>query len=86
MWYDSISLFHLVYGVVGGDARAAEKWFACLLSKKWHRDYLEMVVFVCLWMSLAVVSSGTLLLKVQRAKRTQRKTGERQTVNNAEIW
>ena len=49
------------------DARAEEKCLACLLAKKWHRYYSEMVQFVSSWMSLEVVSSNTLLLKMYQA-------------------
>ena len=52
-------------GVAKDDARAVEKHLVCLLYKKWHREYSEMIGFVHLQMSFVVVKSNNLLLKVQ---------------------
>ena len=50
---------------VGGDARMAEKRLTCLLAKKWHEEYLEIVGFVRSQMSLVFVKSITLLLELK---------------------
>ena len=48
------------------DVRADEKRLVCLLVNKCHREYLEMVGFVCSQMSPEVMRPKILLLKGKR--------------------
>ena len=61
------SLFYIVVGMVGEDMRAAKKRLLFLLDKKWHQGYSDMVGFVPLWMSLAVVRLNNFPLKGHQA-------------------
>ena len=61
-------LVYLVDGLPGQRAKAAEKRLAALLASKWDRPYSDVMNFVRVRMSLAVVRSNTLLLRTERAK------------------
>ena len=63
---DFTALVYLVYGIVGEDVRDLEKRPTCLLAKKCHMEYYEMVGLVQSRMSLAMVRSNTILIKVYR--------------------
>ena len=65
---DFVPLVYLVDGLPGQRAKAAEKRLAALLASKWDRPYSDVMNFVRVRMSLAVVRSNTLLLRTERAK------------------
>ena len=54
--------------IPGAEALAAQKRLAALLSYKLKREYSEMCGFVRARMSLAIVRSNSLLLRVPRDK------------------
>ena len=58
-------------GIPGAEALAAQKRLAALLSYKLKREYSEMCCFVRARMSLAIVRSNSLLLRVPRNKRAR---------------
>ena len=60
---DFMPLLYSVYEMVGDGVMLKVKTLAFLLAKKGHQEYSEMVEFVRLWMSLAVVGSNNFLLK-----------------------
>ena len=65
----------LVYSVDGmacKEALAFKKWVASMLARKWTRPYSEMVGFVCIRMSLAIICFTTMLLCGARAGRAWR--------------
>jgi hypothetical protein len=69
----------LAYSVCGlpcEAAVAAEKRLGGLLSRKWERNYSEMVGFIRQRMSLAIVRSNTLLLRGERANTWRRRAAE----------
>ena len=55
-------------GIPGAEALAAQKRLAALLSYKLKQEYSEMCGFVRARMSLAIVRSNSLLLRVPRDK------------------
>ena len=55
-------------GIPGAEAVAAHKRLAALLSYKLNREYSEMCGFVRARMSLAIVRSNSLLLRIPRVK------------------
>ena len=61
-------LAYSVDGLPGKRAKAAEKRLAALLAAKWDRPYSDVMNFVRVRMSLAVVRSNTLLMRTERAK------------------
>ena len=54
--------------IPGAEALATKKRLAALLSYKLKREYSEMCGFVWARMSLAIVRSNSLLLRVPRGK------------------
>ena len=66
---DFTPLVYSVEGIPGRDARGAEKNLARLLSHKWRRPYSQMVQYVRVRMSIAVVRSNSLLIRGSRNKR-----------------
>ena len=63
---DFTYLFYLGDGMAREDTRALEKQISCIISKKWHKEYSEMVGFVRSCLYLEVVRYNALLLKGQR--------------------
>ena len=51
-------------GILGAEALAAHKRLAALLSYKMKREYSEMCVFMRARMSLEIVGSNSLILRV----------------------
>ena len=70
---DFTALVYSVDGLACGTARAAEKRLAGLLAAKWQRNYSEMVNYIRVRMSLAIVRSNTLLLRGDRANSWRRR-------------
>ena len=58
---DFCPLVYSVDGIPGRGTRAAEKYLAKMLAYKWNRPYMEMVHYVQVRMSVAVVCSNSLL-------------------------
>ena len=58
---DFCPLVYSVDVIPGRDDKAAEKQLAKLLSGKWNRPYSQMVHYVRVKMSVAVVCSNSLL-------------------------
>ena len=67
---DFVPLVYLVDGLPDQQARAAERRLAAMLASKWDQPYSDTMNFVRVWMSLAVVRLGTLILRTERAKST----------------
>ena len=65
-------MVYSVDGIAGREARSAEKRLASALAEKWKREYLEMVFYVRVWMSLAVVKANSLLIRVSCDTQKQR--------------
>ena len=63
---DFTPLVYSVDGMPGKLARAAERRLAQLLAAKWDRHYSDVVNFVRVRMSLAVVRSLSLVLRTER--------------------
>ena len=61
-------MFYSAEGIPGGEALAAKKRLAALLSYKLKREYSEMCGFVREMMSLVIVRSNSLLLRGPRDK------------------
>ena len=55
-------------GIPGAEALAAQKRLSALLSYKLKREYSEMCGFMRATMSLAIVRSNSLLIRVPRDK------------------
>ena len=64
---DFTPLCYSVDGMPGKLARAAERRLAQLLAAKWDRHYSDVVNFVRVRMSLAVVRSLSLVLRTERS-------------------
>ena len=63
---DFTPLCYSVDGMPGKLAKAAERRLAQMLASKWDRQYSEVVNFVRVRMSLAVVRSISLVLRTER--------------------
>ena len=59
---DFTPLVYLVDGIAGREARNAEKRLATLLVAKWRKEYLRMVQYVRVRMTIAVVRANSLLI------------------------
>ena len=69
---DFTPMVYSVDGIVGREAKMAEKRLACYLSKKWHRPYSQVVHFVGVRMALALARSTSLLLHGSRDREPAR--------------
>ena len=69
---DFTPMVYSVDGIVGREAKMAEKRLACYLSKKWHRPYSQVVHFVGVRMALALARSTSLLLRGSRDREPAR--------------
>ena len=59
-------MVYTVDGIAGREAKSAEKRLASALAEKWKREYSEMVFYVRVRMSLAVVKANSLLIRGSR--------------------
>ncbi len=66
MWKDFTPMVYLVDGIEGPEARNAKKRLATHLASKWNRGYSQMVYYVRVWMSIAVVHANRLLIPGSR--------------------
>jgi hypothetical protein len=63
---DFTPMVYLVDGNVGREARNAKRRLATHLTSKWNRGYSQMVYYVRVWMSIAVVRANSLLIRGSR--------------------
>jgi hypothetical protein len=63
---DFTPLVYLVDGIAGREAKNAEKLLAYHLLEKWHKPLLQMVYYVRIRMSIAVVCANSLLIRGSR--------------------
>jgi hypothetical protein len=63
---DFTPMIYSVDGMLGREAKMAEKWMASYLSKKWYQHYSQMVPFVRLRIWLSIAMSNTLLIHGSR--------------------
>ncbi len=66
MWKDFTPMVYLVDGIARREARNAKKRLATSLASKWNRGYSQMVYYVRVWMSIAVVCANSLLIRGSR--------------------
>jgi hypothetical protein len=66
MQNDFTPMVYLVDGIAGHKARNAKKRLATHLASKWNRGYSQMVYYVRVWMSIAVVCTNSLLIRGSR--------------------
>jgi hypothetical protein len=59
-------MVYSVDGIVGREARNAEKRLATHLASKWNRGYSQMVYYVRVQMAIAVVCANSLLIRGSR--------------------
>jgi hypothetical protein len=59
-------MVYLIDGIVGREAQNAKKRLATHLASKWNRGYSQMVYYVRIWMSVAVVCANSLLIHGSR--------------------
>jgi len=66
-------MVYTVDGISGREAKHAERRLAVLLSDKWQKPYSEMVYYVRVRMSLAVVKANSLLIRGSRDNQRPRR-------------
>ena len=70
---DFMPMVYLVDGIVGREARNAEKRLATYLAGKWNRGYSQMVYYVRVRMAIAVVRANSLLIRGSRDRQRPRR-------------
>jgi len=68
LYKDFTPMIYSVHGMVGREAKMAEKWMASYLSKKWYQPYIQMVSFVRLRIWLSIAMSSRLLIHGSRER------------------
>ena len=63
---DFTPMGYSVDGIVGHEARNAEKRLATHLAGKWNREYSQMVCYVRVRMAIAVVRANSYLIRGSR--------------------
>jgi len=63
---DFTTMVYSVDGIVGREARNAEKRLATHLAGKWNCEYSQMVYYVRVRMAIAVVRANSLLIRGSR--------------------
>ncbi len=66
MQKDFTPMVYLVDEIVGCKAWNAKKRLATHLASKWNRRYSQMVYYVRVWISIAVVCANSLLIHRRR--------------------
>jgi hypothetical protein len=66
-------MVYSVDGIVGHEARNAEKRLATHLAGKWNREYSQMVYYVRVKMAIAVVRANSLLIRGSRDQQRPRR-------------
>ena len=59
-------MVYSVDGIVGREARNAEKRLATQLAGNWKSEYLQMVYYVRVRMAIVVVQANSLLIRGSR--------------------
>ena len=65
-------MVHSVDGIAGREAKCPEKHLAAILASKWKKEYSEMVYYVRVRMTLAVVRANSLLIRGSRVRQRPR--------------
>ncbi len=73
MWKDFTPMVCLVDRIAGRKAWKAKKRLATHLASKWNRRYSQMVYYVRVWMSIAVVCANSLLIRGSRDQQQPRR-------------
>ncbi len=63
---DFTPMGYSVDGIVGHEARNAEKRLATHLAGKWNREYSQMVCYARVRMAIAVVRANSFLIRGSR--------------------
>ena len=66
-------MVYSIDGIAGREAKSAEKRLASALTKKWKREYLEMVFYARARVALAVVKASSLLIHGSRDTQHRRR-------------
>jgi hypothetical protein len=63
---DFTPMVYLVHGIVGHEARNAEKRLAIQLAGRWNQGYSQMVYYVRVRMAIEVVCANSILIRGSR--------------------
>ncbi len=88
MWKDFTPLVYSVDGIAGREAKNVEKHLAYHLLEKWHKPLPQMVYYVWIGMSIAVVRANSLLIRGSWDQQRPRRPVifNRHTMNDWQTW